>query len=78
MANVTVYTTSICPYCVRLKQFLSENGIEFKEIDVSTDTEAGREMAEKSGQLGVPVTDIDGSIVVGYNVPKLKEALKIE
>ena len=75
---VKVYSTQACPYCHMVKDFLRKNNIEFEDIDVSSDHEATHEMIEKSGQMGVPVTDIDGEIIVGYNVPALKKALKIK
>ena len=73
-----VYTTPICPYCELTKSFLRENGIEFEEIDVSSDKEAAREMIMKSGQMGVPVIEIDDKIIVGFDVKALKEALGLE
>jgi len=73
---VKVYSTPTCPYCNMVKDFLKKNNIEFEEIDVSTNHTAAHEMIEKSGQMGVPVTDINGKIIVGYNVPALKEALE--
>ncbi len=78
MAKAIVYSTPVCPYCSKVKEFLKEHGIEFEDVDVSSDQGKAREMIEKSGQMGVPVTDIDGSIVVGYDVPKLKVLLNIE
>jgi glutaredoxin len=61
-----------------VKDFLKKNNIEFEDIDVSINHEAANEMIEKSGQMGVPVTEIDGKIIIGYNVPALKEALKLK
>lgn len=78
MAKVTVYSTPTCPFCNKVKQFLKENNIEFEEIDVSSNQEKVQEMIQKSGQRGVPVTEIDGNMVVGYNVAKLKELLELE
>jgi len=78
MANVIVYSTLTCPYCVKAKQFLKENSIEFTDFDVSSDHDKAKEMIEKSGQTGVPVIDVDGSIVIGYDVTKLKGLLKIQ
>ena len=60
------------------KDFLKENNIKFKEIDVSSDQKAAQEMIKKSGQLGVPVIDIDGTIIVGFNKLALKQALDIK
>jgi len=75
--EVTVYSTPFCPYCVMVKNFLKQNGVEFKEIDVSEDAAKAAEMVRKSGQSGVPVTEIDGQIVVGYDLKKLRALLKL-
>jgi len=75
--SVKVYSTPTCPYCVQLKEFLKENNIEFEDIDVAADTKAAQEMIDKSGQMGVPVADLDGEIIIGFNKPKLMEILKI-
>lgn len=69
--KVTVYSTKTCPFCYMEKRFLKKNRIEFEEINVSKDKDAAREMIQKSGNTGVPQTDIDGKIIVGFN----KEAL---
>ena len=76
--KVTVYSTQACPWCVKLKDWLNEHKIAFKDIDVSKDETAAMEMVAKSGQMGVPVTDIDGNIVVGFDVDELKKRLKIK
>ncbi len=76
--NVIVYSTSSCPWCVKVKDFLSENNIEFEERNAQENPKYAVELQEKSGGLAVPVTDIDGTVIIGFNVPKLKEALKIE
>ena len=73
--QVKVYSTSICPYCIRAKQFLKDNNIAFLNIDVSSDQEAAEEMVQKSGQMGVPVLDIDGEIIVGFDKERIQEAL---
>ncbi|MBU4140946.1 MAG: glutaredoxin family protein [Candidatus Omnitrophica bacterium] len=73
--KVKVYTTPTCPYCIRTKQFLKENNIEFENIDVSANQEAAQEMTEKSGQMGVPVLDINGEIVVGFDKDKISQLL---
>ena len=75
--KVKVYSTPICPWCMRVKEFLHENGIPFEDIDVSANPDAAKEMVEKSGQMGVPVVDIDGQIVVGFNEGKLGELLHL-
>lgn len=75
--KVTVYSTPTCPFCVRAKQFLKENSIRFEDIDVSENQEKAQEMIKCSGQMGVPVLDIDGKIIVGFDKEKIKEALGI-
>jgi len=74
---VKVYSTPTCPYCVTLKEFLKEHNVEFEDIDVSSDREAAEEMIKKSGQMGVPVADINGEIVVGFDKERIKSLLKI-
>ncbi len=74
---IKVYSTPTCPYCVTLKNFLKENNIQFEDIDVSQNEIAAKEMIEKSGQMGVPVVDIDGEIIVGFDREKIKKILKI-
>lgn len=73
--TVRVYSTHTCPYCVRAKQFLKENNIIFQDIDVSSDQAAADEMIRKSGQMGVPVLEIDGQIIVGFDKERIKQAL---
>ena len=73
--NVKVYSTPTCPWCIRTKQFLKDNNINFEDIDVSSNQQAAQEMIQKSGQMGVPVLDIDGQIIVGFDKERLKDAL---
>lgn len=73
--NVKVYSTPTCPFCIRVKQFLRDNNIEFEDIDVSGDETKAQEMVEKSGQMGVPVLDIEGEIIIGFDKEKIKAAL---
>lgn len=77
MAKVTVYSTPTCPWCHKAKDFLKANNIEFEDKDVSSDEAARNEMQEKSGQLGVPVLDIDGTIIVGFDQEAIKKALNL-
>jgi glutaredoxin-like YruB-family protein len=74
---VKIFSTSTCPFCVTLKNFLKEHDIEFEDIDVSQDKVAQDEMIKKSGQMGVPVAEIDGQIVIGFDQEKIKKLLKI-
>ena len=75
--SVKVYSTPSCPWCIRLKQFLKENNVEFQNIDVSSDQAAVDEMVQKSGQMGVPVLDIEGQIIVGFDKEKIKSTLGV-
>jgi len=75
---IKVYSTPTCPYCRVVKDFLKQNKIEFEDIDVATNTEAAKEMVEKSGQMAVPVLDIDGTIIVGADLKAIKKALDLE
>ncbi|HDZ76495.1 MAG TPA: NrdH-redoxin [Candidatus Omnitrophica bacterium] len=75
--NVLVYSTPTCPYCTKAKEFLKTNNIEFENIDVSVDQAKADEMIKKSGQMGVPVIDIEGSIIVGFDQEKIKAALDL-
>ncbi len=77
MKKVKVYSTPTCVYCVTLKRFLEEKNIEFEEINVADNEAAAKEMVEASGQMGVPVVDIDGEIIVGFNRDKISSALEI-
>jgi len=76
--SVRIYSTPTCPYCKMAKQFLEENQIQYENIDVSVNQIATQEMIQKSGQLGVPVLDIDGKIVVGFDKKKIKELLGLK
>jgi glutaredoxin-like YruB-family protein len=76
--KVRVYSTPTCPFCIRAKQFLRENNVMFTEIDVSKDEGKAEEMIEKSGQMGVPVIDVDGQIIVGFDKEKIKSALGLQ
>ena len=76
--EVRVYSTTTCPWCMRTKKFLEENKVAYKDLNVGEDRVARQEMISKSGQMGVPVIDIDGEIIVGFDVPKLKEKLGIK
>ena len=78
MIKVRVFSTNFCPYCSSLKQFLKEHNVEFEDINVSEDKEAAEEMIQKSGQMGVPVAEIDGQIVVGFNKEKISNLLGIK
>jgi glutaredoxin-like YruB-family protein len=73
--QVKIYSTPTCPWCIRTKQFLKENNITFQDLDVSTNQTLADEMVKKSGQMGVPVLDIEGEIIVGFDKERIKTAL---
>ena len=75
MPKVTIYTTPSCVYCKMTKEFFKENSVKYDEKDVSTDAKARDEMVSKSGQLGVPVIDIDGEITIGFDKEKISKLL---
>ncbi len=75
--NVTVYSTATCHYCVLLKDFLKQKGVSYKEIDVGANRDMIAEMVQKSGQMGVPVIDIDGNITVGFQPEIISKQLGI-
>jgi glutaredoxin 3 len=76
--TVKIYTTNHCPWCHKAKDFLKRHNIKFENIDVQENEEAAREMVEKSGQMGVPVLDINGEIIVGFNETRIRKALGIK
>lgn len=73
--SVKVYSTPTCPYCIRAKQFLKDNNIDFQDIDVSSDSQQADKMVEISGQMGVPVLDIEGDVIVGFDKERIAQAL---
>jgi glutaredoxin-like YruB-family protein len=73
--KVKVYSTPTCPFCIMLKKFLKDNNIEFEDVDVSRDMNAAREMVDKTGQMGVPVIEVDGEFVIGFDKGRIKELL---
>lgn len=76
--NITIYTTPTCAYCKMAKAFFNQHNIVYVEKDVSVDEKAQEEMMEKSHQLAVPVIDIDGKIIVGFDRPQVAAALNIK
>lgn len=73
--NVLVYSTTTCPHCIRLKQFLAEKNVQFENFDVAKDQVKADEMIKKSGQMGVPVLDIQGDIIVGFDKSRIVKVL---
>ncbi len=73
--KVIVFSTPTCSWCRKLKSYLQSNGVRFKDVDVSRDTDAARDMIRKSGQQGVPQTWIDNKPVVGFDKAKIDRML---
>ena len=78
MTKVIVYSTPTCPWCIKTKDFLKSKNVGYSDLDVSSNHDAAKEMIIKSGQKGVPVLDIDGKIILGFDKEKIVEALGIE
>lgn len=76
MSKVTVYTSSTCPWCVRAKKYLNSIGVSYKEVNVAKDFRGAVEMMKKSGQRGVPVLDINGNIVIGFDKEQIDSLLR--
>jgi len=72
---VKIYSTVHCPYCKMAKDYFNKNNVEFKDYNIETDDEALAEMVKKSGQLGVPVIDINGDIIIGFDRQAIEHAL---
>ena len=75
--RVVVYTTPTCPFCNKVKQYLNKHGVRFTEIDVASNPVAAQEMVRKSGQRGVPQTEVGGQMIIGFDTQKLSKALNI-
>ena len=73
--TVKIYSTPTCPYCKLVKDYFNEQNIAFADIDVANNAAAANDMVKLSGQMGVPVIDVDGAIIVGWNKSALEEAL---
>ncbi len=75
--SVKVYSTATCHYCLRLKDYLKRNNIPFENIDVGENAAGREEMIKKSGQMGVPVVDIEGQLIIGFDRGAIAAALDI-
>ncbi len=73
---ITVYSTTWCAFCHAAMQYFDSIGVAYTDKDVEKDAEAAREAVEKSGQMGVPVIDLDGEIIIGFDKPKIDAFLK--
>jgi len=78
MKNVTIYSTPTCVYCRMAKEFFKAHDVQYTEHDVAADETALREMAEKTHQMGVPVIDVEGEIVVGFDEGELSKLLELK
>lgn len=75
--KVQIYTTNVCPWCIKAKEFFKENKISYKEKNVQETPKLANELLEKSGQMGVPVITIGDSVIIGFNKERIKKALKL-
>lgn len=75
---IRIFSTPSCPYCITLKEFLKQRGFEFEDINVAVDEKAREEMIQKSQQMGVPVIEIDGQIVIGFDKRRIVQLLNIK
>ncbi len=78
MHNIIIYSTPTCHFCHNAKEFFKENNVQFTDRDAATDVQARNEAINKSGQMGVPVIDIDDTIIVGFDEPKIRQLLGIK
>jgi len=73
---ITVYSTMWCGFCHAVKQYFDKIGVKYTDVDVEKDASAAQAMIQKSGQMGVPVIDIDGTIIIGFNKPRIDQQLR--
>ncbi|WP_110111838.1 glutaredoxin domain-containing protein [Bacillus sp. CGMCC 1.16541] len=76
MKSITVYTTTRCPYCVMLKNFLSDQDIPFNEVNVERDPALMQKLVNTTGQMGVPQTNVNGTWVIGFDPQQIMIALQ--
>jgi len=76
--HIRVFSTPTCPYCYTLKIYLDEKGFQHEDINIAEDKQAREEMIQKSGQIGVPVIEIDGQIIVGFDKERISQLLNIK
>ena len=75
--RVIIFTTPTCSYCNMAKQYFRRNKVRFRDVDISKDPVAARDVVRRSGQMGVPVIDIGGKIIVGFDKPKINQLLEL-
>ena len=78
MSQIKIYTTPYCHYCKMAKEYFQSKGLKWEEYDVMADMAKREEMVKKSGQMGVPVIDIDGKVIIGFDLPKINDSLNIK
>ena len=77
--TVTIYSAPWCPYCKQAKSYLKDHGVAFMDVDIEKDPTAGEMIVKKSGQMGIPVIEVDGKrIIVGFDRPALREVLGLK
>ncbi len=76
MNEITLYTSSTCPYCVMARNFLQSQGLEFKEINIENDPLAAQELVKATGQFGVPQINVNGKWIVGFNPGAILQYVK--
>ncbi len=76
--RVIVFTTPTCPWCTRAKSYLRSRGVKFREVDVARDQAAARDLMRRTGQMGVPVVEIDGKPVVGFDQARIDSLLGLK
>lgn len=72
---IKIYSTPTCIWCAKTKEYFKNHHVKFENIDVSTNVKGAKEMVKKSGQMGVPVIDVNGEIIIGFDETKLKKAI---
>jgi len=77
-ANITIYSAGWCAFCHAAKDYLDKIGIKYTDKDVESDPKFTQELVDKSGQMGIPVLDINGDIIIGFDRPKIDAALKAQ
>ncbi len=73
---VTIYSATWCAFCHAAKEYLDKLGVKYEDLDVEKDPKNAEAAVTKSGQMGIPVIDIDGTIIIGFDRPKIDAALK--
>jgi len=78
MNKISIYSTTWCGFCHMAKRYFDSIGVKYNDLDVEQDMNARQEAVQKSGQMGVPVIDIDGTIIVGFDKPRIDQTLRVK